>query len=113
MADLPRLERSLRILNLEDPEVVIFSVKLLEASHVNLVLELSDAQVFDLNWISDGPFKTNRNGRQIVGVLDQLKLGATVQSFSFKLDAQRFAIHNLEEDAEMVLTNFFRVVEHV
>ena len=113
MADLSGLERALRILNLEDSEVMILGVKLLKTSHVNLVLQLGDTKVLDLNWISDGPFKTNRYGRQVVGVLDQLKLSATVQSFTFKLDAQRFAIHDLEEDSKVMFTNFFRVVKHV
>lgn len=38
MADLSGLERALRILNLEDSEVMILGVKLLKTSHVNLVL---------------------------------------------------------------------------
>ena len=46
-------------------------------------------------------------------MLDQLKLGSTVQSFTLKLDAQRFAIHDLEEYSKVMLTNFFRIVKHV
>ena len=38
MADLPGLERALRILNLEDSEVMILGVELLKTSHVNMVL---------------------------------------------------------------------------
>ena len=65
---------------------MILSVKLFKTSHIDLVLELGDAEILDLDGISDGPLETNRYRRQVVGVLDKLELGATVKSLTFELD---------------------------
>ena len=46
-------------------------------------------------------------------MLDQLQLSSTVECLSFKFDTQWFAVENLEEDAKVMLANFFRVVEHM
>ena len=92
MADLSRLESALRILNLEHPKVMIFRIKLLKTSHIDLVLKLCDTQVLDFDRVSDGPFKTNRHRRQVIGVLDQLQLRSTVESLSFEFDAQWLAV---------------------
>ena len=78
---------------------MILSVKLFKTSHIDLVLELGDAEILDLDGISDGPLETNRYRRQVVGVLDKLELGATVKSLTFELDAEWLTVHDLEEDA--------------
>ena len=63
MADLIGLESSLWILNLKYPEVMVLSVELLKASHVNLILELGDAEVLDLDRVCDSPFEADRYRR--------------------------------------------------
>ena len=92
---------------------MIFRIKLLKTSHIDLVLKLCDTQVLDFDRVRDGPFKTNRHRRQVIGVLNQLQLRSTVECFSFEFDAQWLAVENLEEDAKVMLADFFRVVEHV
>ena len=92
---------------------MILSVKLFKASHIDLVLELGDAEILDLDGISDGPLETNRYRRQVVGVLDKLELGTTVKSLTLELDAEWLTVHDLEEDAQVVLANLFRIVEHM
>jgi len=46
-------------------------------------------------------------------VLDQLKLSASMECLTFKLDGYWFAVQDLEEDSEMMLADFFRVVKHI
>lgn len=94
-----RSQSALRVLNLEHAEVMVVLIKLLHATHVNLVLELRDAEVFDFNWVGNGPLEADRHRRQIVGVLDELKLSTAVQSFSLKSDGKGLSIQNLEENA--------------
>ena len=92
---------------------MVILVELLHTTHIDLILELSNAEVLDLNRIGDCPLKTNRDRRQVVGVLDQLELSATVEGLALKPDSKRLAIQDLEEDAQMVLANFLWIVEHM
>jgi len=46
-------------------------------------------------------------------VLDQLELGPSMESLTFKFDAQRLAIHDLEKDSQVMLSHFFWIVEHI
>ena len=46
-------------------------------------------------------------------MLDQLELSASMKGFSFETDRNRLAVRDLEEDAQVVLANFFRVVKHM
>ena len=113
MADLIGTQGTLRVLDLEDSEVMVLLVELLHTTHVNLVLQLGDTEILDLDRVSDGPLETNRYRRKVISVLDELQLSATVQSLTFKANSDRLAIHNLEEDTQVVLTNLFGIVEHV
>lgn len=61
-------ESTLWILYLEDSEIVIALVKGFESGGIDLVLELSDSEVFDLNWISNCPFETYWGRWQIVDI---------------------------------------------
>ena len=63
MADLIGLESSLRVLDLEHPEVVVLRVELLKACHINLILELGDTEIFNLDRVCDSPFEADRYGR--------------------------------------------------
>lgn len=46
-------------------------------------------------------------------MLDQLELCTSVESFALKFDGKRFAVHDLEEDVEVMLTDLLGVVENV
>lgn len=43
-------------------------------------------------------------------MLNKLELGSSVKRLSFKLDTQWFTIQDLEENSEVMLSNFFRIV---
>ena len=113
MADLVGAQCALRVLDLKDPEVVVLLIQLLHTAHVNLVFELGDTQVLNFDRVGDCPLEADRYRRQIVGVLDELELCTAVESFTLKLNSERLAVHDLEEDAEMVFTNFLRVVKNM
>ena len=113
VADLIGLESSLGVLDLEHPEVVVLSVELLETGHVDLILELGDAEIFDLDGVRDGPFKADWNGRQIISVLNKLELCTPVERLTFEFDTEGLTVQNLEEDAEVVLADLLGVVEYM
>ena len=46
-------------------------------------------------------------------MLDELQLSATVEGLTFKANSERLAIHNLEENAQVVLANLLGIVKHV
>ena len=46
-------------------------------------------------------------------MLNKLKLCTPMKSLTFKFDAQRLTIENLEENAEVVLADLFGVVENM
>lgn len=113
VADFVGAERALGVLNLENAEIVVILVKFLHATHIDLVLQLGDTKVLDLNRVGDGPLETDRYRWQVIRVLDELELGTAVQSLTFEANRKRLSVENLEEDAQVVLTNFLGVVEHV
>lgn len=78
------LQCAFRILNFKHPEVVVLSVKLFQLRSVDLVLQLSDPQVFDLNRVSDRPLQTNWHWWQLVSMLQHLKLSTSVECFTFE-----------------------------
>lgn len=92
---------------------MVLSIQLFQTGQVNLVLELRDTEVLDFDWVGDSPFKANRYRRKVIGVLDKLQLGATMQCFTFKLDSKRLTIHDLEEQIEMMFANLLGIVEHM
>ena len=46
-------------------------------------------------------------------MLDQLELCTSVQSFTLEFDGKRLAVHDIEEDIEVMLANLLGVVENV
>jgi len=113
VADLIRAEGALGVLNLKDSEVMVVLIKLLHTAHINLVLQLSDTEILDLNRVGNRPLETDRYRRQVVRVLDELELGTAVQSLALKANGDGLAVHYLEEDAQMMLADFLRVVKYM
>lgn len=113
MADFVGAECALRVLNLENAEVMVILVKFFHATHIDLVLQLGDTKVLDLNRVGDSPLETDRYRWQVIRVLDELELSTAVQSLTFEANRQRLSVKNLEEDAQVVFANFLGVVEHV
>ena len=46
-------------------------------------------------------------------MLDESELGTSMEGFALKAEAEGLAVFDLELDAEVVLTDLLRVVEHV
>ena len=105
-------ESSFWVLNFKDFKVEVLAVKFFEACSVNLVLKLGDSKVFDLNWVSHCPFKTNWYGWNVIDMFDQLKLSSSVEGLTFKSNSNWLTIGDLEDSVEIVLLDFFRIVHN-
>lgn len=105
-------QSSFRVLHFKDSEVIIFSVELFKFGAVDLVLKLGNAKILDFDRVCNSPFETNRNRRQVIGVLQKLQLGTSLKSFSFKLDSKRLSVADLEENAQMMLAHILWVVQN-
>ena len=46
-------------------------------------------------------------------MLDELKLCTSMESLTFKFDAEGLTVQNLEEDAEVMLADLLGVVEYM
>ena len=92
---------------------MVLCVQLLKTSRVDLVLELCDSEVLDFNWVRDGPLKADWDGRQGVGVLDELQLSSSMEGLTLEADGERLTIHDLEEDGQVVLANLLGVVKNI
>jgi len=103
----------LRILYFEDSEIVVALVKGLQSGCIDLVLELGDTEVFDLNRISNCPFKTYWGRRQIVDVFEQTQISPSVERFALEVNYQRLAVRNLQERLQVVSFHFLGVVINV
>lgn len=106
-------ESTLRILYLEDSEIVVALVKGLESGCVDLVLELGDTEVFDLNRISNCPFKTYWGRRQVIDIFKQTQISSSVERFTLEVDYQRLAVRDLKESFKVVSFYFFWVVIYI
>lgn len=91
-------------------EIVVVSVKLLEERSVNLILKLGDAKVLNLDRIGNGPLDTNGDRGERIGVLQKLKLSATVEGLTLQVDDQRLTVQDVEEHTQVVQLDFFRIV---
>jgi len=97
----------------EDSEIVVALVKGLQSGCIDLVLELGDTEVFDLNRISNCPFKTYWGRRQIVDVFEQTQISSSVERFALEVNYQRLAVRNLQERLQVVSFHFLGVVINV
>lgn len=76
---------ALWVLNVEYSKVVVLLVQLLQRWGVNLVFQPCDSHIFNFNRVGYRPFKTNRNRRKVVNILQELKLGSPVQGLALKV----------------------------
>lgn len=106
-------ESALRVLYLEDSEIVVALVKGLESGGINLVLELSDTEVFDLNRISNCPFETYWGRWQIVDIFKKSQISSSVERFTLEVNYQRLAVRDLEESFKVMSFYFFWVVIYI
>lgn len=102
-----------RILNFEDPEIVVIFIHLLKQSGIDLILQLRNTQVFNLNRVCDSPFTTYRDWWKSVDLFLELKQSTSVQGFSLEIDDKWFSVSYREENFQIMKLHFFRIVINV
>ena len=79
---------------MEDTELV-GSIKSLNWSLLKFILEFGYTQVFHFYGVSNAPFLTDFDRRNVVDFLDKLKVSSSLQCLAFELQNQRLSILNL------------------
>lgn len=87
VTNLVRAESTLRVRDFEDSEIMVILIKLLHTAHIDLVLQLGNAEVLDLDRVCDSPLESDRYRGQVVSVLDKLELGTAMECLALESDS--------------------------
>ena len=100
-------------MNFKYAEIVIVSIEIFKSSGVDLVLQLGDTKVSDFDWVGEGPFKTNWCWWKVVDLLEQVEVCSSVECLTDEIDDEWLSIHDLKEGLEVMLLDFFWIIEDI